>query len=341
MYDLTDYDYDLPESLIAQYPAQPRDSCRLMVVDRATGTIRDAIFYELADLVQEGDRFIFNDTRVIPARLKGQRVGGGASEVFLLRPFSEDIWEVIARPNKKLPAGAIVTFGQELSCEFLEGGTEGCRRARFQSSLPLQEAFKKIGRVPLPPYIRGGVAEKRDEEDYQTIFATHLGAIAAPTAGLHFSEGLLATCRAKGVSESRVTLHVGLGTFKSVETRNIRDHQIHAESYFISPEAATQLNTPVPGRSICVGTTTCRTLEAASESTGKIQSGRGESRLFIYPGYQFRYVSSLLTNFHLPRSSLLMLVAALMGYDLMREAYKKAIVDGYRFYSYGDAMLII
>lgn len=341
-YSLSSYQFDLPPHLIAQYPCVPRDHSRVLIVDRATGNLSEMRFYELADLLQEGDSLVFNDTRVIPARLLGKREHGGEAEIFLLKRRSLDTWEAIGRPGKKLKVGSQVTFGEGFSCvvtEVLEGGG---RVVRFNWKRTFEEALEQYGKLPLPPYIRQGTQELGDAECYQTVYAKHSGAVAAPTAGLHFTDSLLKRLSDKNIEQIKVTLHVGLGTFKPVQEEDIRLHPMHSEKFIISPEAADQLNQrSVTGKQICVGTTCCRALESACQKSSIIQAGEYDTNIFIYPGYQFKYVQSMLTNFHLPGSTLLMLVSAFAGYDLMKEAYAKAIKENFRFYSYGDAMLIL
>jgi len=337
MFSLSTYSYNLPEELIAQYPCTPRDSSRLMVVDRASGEITEMVFRELADFLGEGDQLIFNDTKVIPARLHGKRETGGAVEIFLTEPLGEDTWKALARPARKLRAGATVHFSDTFSCKVLEELPEGERKVQFHYEGDFDTALITHGETPLPQYIRRQADNTLDPERYQTVYAANAGAVAAPTAGLHFTPELLNQLSAQDVEQSYITLHVGLGTFRPIQTDDIRQHKMHSERFIITPEAAQQLNTQK--RQICVGTTSCRSLEAATKN-GTIQPGDYSTDIFIYPGYTFKKVEALLTNFHLPGSTLLMLVSAFAGYDLIMEAYAKAVKDRYRFFSYGDAMLI-
>lgn len=341
-YKLSSYDFSLPRELIAQYPCSPRDHSRLMVIDRKSGQMTEMVFRELVDFLNSGDRLIFNDTKVVPARLIGRRLGGGVSEVFLVRPLHENTWEVLARPGKKLRVGSKVIFGEDFSCEIVELFPDGSRRIRFLHEGNLESKLIKYGKIPLPHYIRGGEANETDIENYQTIFASQSGALAAPTAGLHFTKEMLSRLIEKGVYQTSVTLHIGLGTFKPVEASNILEHKMHAEHLMVTAKAAEELNLYKEGkRRICVGTTSCRALESISTEQGMITPGAYETNIFIYPGYHFKFVEAMLTNFHLPQSSLLMLVSAFGGYELIREAYRKAVKEKYRFFSYGDAMLIL
>lgn len=342
LYALSSYLYDLPEELIAQAPCEPRDSSRLMIIDRKTGTIEFAFFRDLVGLCDKGDSLVVNDTRVIPARLIGTRKNGGSSEVFLTYRHADGTWDALVRPAKKLPVGSRVDFSAKLSCEIMETLADGGRRVRFLYDGDLDGLLEAHGQVPLPHYIRRDAIDK-DRETYQTLYAQNPGAVAAPTAGLHFTEGLLQELRDKGVDRTAITLHVGVGTFKPVQVEDVRLHAMHHETCIISEEAAAKLNAPLePGKKrICVGTTCCRALESAAKEGGVIAPGRFNTNIFIYPGYKFKYVDALLTNFHLPGSTLLMLVSAFAGYDLTREVYAKAVENRMRFYSYGDAMLIL
>lgn len=343
LYSLSSYQFDLPPELIAQHPCTPRDHSRLMVVERATGRISEIIFQQLPDLLQAGDQLIFNDTKVIPVRLMGTRASGGVTEIFLVRRMEEGVWEVLGRPGRKLRVGAIVTFDDALSCEVLEILPDGNRYVRFYYEGDFESLLVRYGQIPLPHYIREGKSSSMDITDYQTIYATNPGAAAAPTAGLHFTRRVLDALNDKKVSQTTITLHVGLGTFRPVQTEDIRQHKMHTEQIIISAEASEQLNgaRKMGKRQICIGTTTCRSLESVATSEGDIPAGCYSSNLFIYPGYQFKYVEALLTNFHFPHSSLLMLVSAFGGYELIQEAYAKAIEARFRFFSYGDAMLIL
>ncbi len=338
---LTSYHFDLPKELIAQTPSATRDQSRLMVIERATGRITEMVFRDLIDFLNDGDMLICNDTKVIPARLIGKRDGGGESEVFLIRRLEETLWEALVRPGRKLHAGSRVTFDADFFCEVLEVLPNGNRFIRFHCQGDFDLLLKKYGQMPLPPYIQRE-AGTTDADRYQTVYAAHSGAVAAPTAGLHFTREMLEMLMQKGVYQTTVTLHVGLGTFRPVQTEDIRQHQMHIERLIISSEAATQINQrPFGKRRICVGTTSCRALETASTMEGVIAAGEYDTNIFIYPGYRFKHVQALLTNFHLPGSSLLMLVSAFAGYDLTMEAYAKAIKERFRFFSYGDAMLIL
>jgi S-adenosylmethionine:tRNA ribosyltransferase-isomerase len=338
---LSSYQYHLPPELIAQYPCTPRDSSRLMVIDRAQGTFSEIVFRDLAGLLNAGDNLIFNDTKVIPARLFGKRTTGGEAEIFLIRSLGGNNWETMARPGKKIRAGSQVIFSDRLSCTILETLPDGNKVVRFECEGNLDSLLESHGQMPLPPYIKRENAEKEDQERYQTVYAAHLGSKAAPTAGLHFTPELLQQLRGKGISLTHITLHLGLGTFRPVQVEDIRTHPMHTEEFTISPEAAHFLNQQKGKRTICVGTTCCRALETASDANGILIPGSYSTDIFIYPGYRFRAVNTLLTNFHLPGSTLLMLVSAFAGYDLIMEAYAKAIKEKYRFYSYGDAMLIL
>ena len=342
MKDLSLYKYDLPKELIAKHPKSPRDHSRLLVVDRKSGNFSEMFFYELGDFLDSGDSLVFNDTKVLPARLLGKRESGGKTEILLLEEIEDSIWHALAKPSRKLKPGAMIFFSKSFSARVLQVLEDGIVRLQFLYPKSFSESLQEHGEMPLPPYIERKESNKSDKIDYQTVFAKNLGSAAAPTAGLHFTDNLLDKFKQKKVDTAFITLHVGLGTFRPVVSSDIRDHKMHKERYFITDDAAYFLNQRnVNKRQICVGTTCCRTLEAASNENGKIQPGIGETDIFIYPGYKFKYVSSLLTNFHLPGSTLLMLVSAFAGYELIMEAYKKAVLDRYRFFSYGDAMLIL
>ena len=341
LFDLTAYQYDLPSELIAQHPCLERDQSRLMLINRQTGDISEIKFHQLLDFLQPQDQLIFNNTRVIPARLFGTRTQGGKTEIFLIKQISVDTWEVMARPGKKLKEGTIITFSSDFYCQVMQSLPSGHKIVRFTWTGSFEDQLNQYGHLPLPHYIQKGKEQIEDRERYQTRFASEPGAVAAPTAGLHFSDALLEQLKLKGISQQFLTLHVGLGTFKPVQTADIREHLMHEETYDISQNTAHQLNHHSKTyRQICVGTTCCRALESAANSQGVIQQGTGQTNIFIYPGYSFKFVKSLLTNFHLPGSSLLMLVSAFGGYELIKEAYQKAIKERFRFYSYGDAMLI-
>lgn len=333
---LSSYQFDLPAELIAKKPAEPRDHSRLMILDRKRGTIEEAQFFELPQFLEKGDLLIFNDTRVIPARLLGKRDNGGAAEVFLVEQQKDGTWKALVKPGKKLPVGAFVYFGEDFKGEVIAILEEGLRLIRFHHTGEFYEVLQRYGKLPLPPYM-GREAEKQDEESYQTIYAAAPGAVAAPTAGLHFTQNVLEDLQSKGIGEAHVTLHVGLGTFKPIQVDDIRQHQMHREKYFITEQAANTINT-TSGKRVCVGTTSSRTLESVGLP---VAAGSGDTSIFIYPGYTFKTTQALLTNFHLPGSSLLLLVSAFAGSELIREAYSKAIERRFRFYSYGDAMLIL
>ncbi len=336
----SDFYYDLPPELIAQTPLERRDGSRLLVLNRATGAIRHLRFYDLPDLLQSGDCLVLNDSRVLPARLFGRRETGGAAEVLLLTDRGDNVWECLVRPGRKLRRGAKIEFGDGLlRAEIVEELPEGNRLIRFEYEGIFLELLERLGRMPLPPYIK---AELEDGERYQTVYARHLGSAAAPTAGLHFTKELLETIRQKGVALAWVTLHVGLGTFRPVKEETVEDHPMHAEYCVIPPEAAELINRTRQngGRVICVGTTACRTLESFAAEDGTVAPASGWTDIFIYPGYRFKAVDALITNFHLPESTLLMLVSALAGRETILAAYKEAIEKRYRFFSFGDAMFI-
>lgn len=343
MHSLSSYSFDLPEELIAQAPATERDRSRLMIVDRGSQTISEIVFRDLPDLLESGDRLIFNNTKVLPARLSGRRESGGQTEVFLLREVGPGLWRALAKPLRKLKIGAKIFFSERFFCELVETHEDGVVLVAFNDPGSFKEHLSMHGKIPLPPYIHRDSDQQEDCERYQTVFASELGAVAAPTAGLHFTKEVLDSLARRGIETDYVTLHVGLGTFKPVTSEDVRQHQMHSEWFSISEETALRLNTHEKNKKqICVGTTSCRVLESVSNVDGKIEGARsGETNIFIYPGYQFKCVRQLLTNFHLPGSTLLMLVAAFGGYELIMEAYKKAVKDRYRFFSYGDAMLIL
>lgn len=335
---VTDFNYELPQELIAQHPMEPRDHSRLLVVDKATGRLEHRRFYELTDYLRPGDVLVFNDTRVIPARLHGTKDTGAHAEVFLLTRRNATDWEVLVRPGKKLQVGAKIIFSAELSCEVLEHTDFGGRVVRFAYDGIFEEILDRLGETPLPPYI---TAPLEDKERYQTVYSRERGSAAAPTAGLHFTKELLQRIKDMGCEEVFVTLHVGLGTFRPVSAENIEDHKMHREFYTVSPEAAAAVNRArAEGRRvIAVGTTAVRTLESAGAG-GQVLPGSGWTQIFIYPGYKYKFVDALVTNFHLPQSTLLMLVSALSSREIMLAAYKKAVEEKYRFFSFGDAMFI-
>ena len=336
---LTDFSYELPKELIAQHPAEPRDHARLMLYDKKTGAVEHKHFYDLADELQAGDVLVFNDSKVIPARLYGKRVPtGGKVEVLLLTPVGEDRWEVLVKPGKKALPGTTIEFSGGLQAEVLERTNFGGRVVHFTYDGAFDDIIDQIGEMPLPPYIH---EKMEDPDEYQTVYARERGSAAAPTAGLHFTDELLQKIRDKGVEEVFVTLHVGLGTFRPVEEENIEDHQMHSEFYSITPEAADAINrAKAEGRRIiAVGTTSIRTLESAG-TTGTLKAGSGWTNIFIYPGFTFHIVDALVTNFHLPESTLLMLISALSTREQILHAYDIAVREKYRFFSFGDAMFI-
>lgn len=335
---VTDFDYDLPQELIAQHPMEPRDHSRLLVVDKKTGEIEHEHFYDLVNYLKPGDVLVFNDTRVIPARLHGTKDTGAHVEVFLLTRRDATDWEVLVRPGKKLQVGAKINFSDELSCEVIEHTDFGGRVVRFKYDGIFEEILDRLGETPLPPYI---TAPLEDKERYQTVYNRERGSAAAPTAGLHFTKELLQKIKDIGCEEVFVTLHVGLGTFRPVNETKIEDHKMHKEFYTVSQEAADAVNkAKAEGRRIiAVGTTAVRTLEAAG-ADGQLHAGSSWTNIFIYPGYKFRLVDDLVTNFHLPQSTLLMLVSTLSTREIMLQTYKKAVEEKYRFFSFGDAMFI-
>lgn len=335
---VTDFDYDLPQELIAQHPMEPRDHSRLLVVDKKTGEIEHRHFYDLVNYLKPGDVLVFNDTRVIPARLHGTKDTGAHVEVFLLTRRDATDWEVLVRPGKKLQVGAKINFSDELSCEVIEHTDFGGRVVRFKYDGIFEEILDRLGETPLPPYI---TAPLEDKERYQTVYNRERGSAAAPTAGLHFTKELLQKIKDIGCEEVFVTLHVGLGTFRPVSEAKIEDHKMHKEFYTVSQEAADAVNkAKAEGRRIiAVGTTAVRTLEAAG-ADGQLYAGSSWTNIFIYPGYKFRLVDDLVTNFHLPQSTLLMLVSTLSTREIMLQTYKKAVEEKYRFFSFGDAMFI-
>ena len=335
---VTDFDYDLPQELIAQHPMEPRDHSRLLVVDKKTGEIEHKHFYDLVNYLKPGDVLVFNNTRVIPARLHGTKDTGAHVEVFLLTRRDATDWEVLVRPGKKLQVGAKINFSDELSCEVIEHTDFGGRVVRFKYDGIFEEILDRLGETPLPPYI---TAPLEDKERYQTVYNRERGSAAAPTAGLHFTKELLQKIKEIGCEEVFVTLHVGLGTFRPVSEAKIEDHKMHKEFYTVSQEAADAVNkAKAEGRRIiAVGTTAVRTLEAAG-ADGQLHAGSSWTNIFIYPGYKFRLVDDLVTNFHLPQSTLLMLVSTLSTREIMLQTYKKAVEEKYRFFSFGDAMFI-
>lgn len=336
-----DFDYALPEELIAQTPIERRDASRLLCLDKATGEFSHHHFYELPDFLKPGDCLILNNSRVLPARLLGKRLpGGGACEVLLLIDRGEQTWECIVRPGKHLRAGARMSFGDgELTAEVTQVLEGGNRMVRFSYEGIFLEVLEHLGKMPLPPYIR---EELQDRERYQTVYSKVNGSAAAPTAGLHFTPELLGRIQEKGVKLGYVTLHVGLGTFRPVKEEDITDHDMHSEYCVIPQETADLINETRAngGRVICVGTTSCRTIESWAKEDGHMEASAGWTDIFIYPGYRFKVMDALVTNFHLPQSTLIMLVSALAGREHVLAAYEEAVRERYRFFSFGDAMFI-
>jgi len=336
----SDFFFELPDELIAQTPLEQRDHSRLMCLDKETGAITHQFFYDLPTYLEEGDCLVLNDSRVLPARLLGTRETGGAIEVLLLKDLGNKRWECLTRPGKKTRPGTKLLFGgNELSAEVEDVVAEGNRIIRFDYDGIFLEKLEQLGKMPLPPYIK---AELEDSERYQTVYSREIGSAAAPTAGLHFTKELLETLRMKGVQICFVTLHVGLGTFRPVKEEDIEDHPMHSELCTISESAAQMINKTKQdgGRVIACGTTSCRTLESFADENGVIHPGSRWTNIFIYPGYQFKCIDALITNFHLPESTLVMLVSALAGRENVLHAYQEAVNNKYRFFSFGDAMLI-
>ena len=340
--DLHDFYYELPRELIAQDPLEDRSGSRLLVLNRSTGETEHHIFREIREYLRPGDCLVVNDTKVIPARLIGSREGTGAKiEVLLLKRRADDVWETLVKPGKKARPGVRLCFGDGLlRGEVLEVVEEGNRLIRFTYEGIFEEILDRLGQMPLPPY---STHQLKDRNRYQTVYAKHDGSAAAPTAGLHFTPELLDEIRKKGVQIAHVTLHVGLGTFRPVKVEAIEDHHMHSEFYVVEEEQARIINETRAGggRIIAVGTTSCRTLESAADEDGVLRAGSGWTDIFIYPGYEFRLTDCLITNFHLPESTLLMLVSALAGRERILKAYEAAVKERYRFFSFGDAMFII
>ena len=339
---LHDYYYDLPEELIAQDPLEDRSSSRLMVLDKETGNVEHHVFKEIIDYLNPGDCLVINDTKVLPARLYGNKVGTDAKiEVLLLKRREKDVWETLVKPGKKCKPGTVINFGDGiLTGEVIDVVEEGNRLIKFNYKGIFEEVLDRLGEMPLPPYI---THKLKDKSRYQTVYAKYEGSAAAPTAGLHFTKELLEKIREKGVKIAHVTLHVGLGTFRPVKVDNILEHHMHSEFYMVDEEDANLINTCKEngGRIISVGTTSTRTLETVTDENGVVHEGSGWTQIFIYPGYKFKIVEGLITNFHLPESTLLMLVSAFSSREIMMNAYKKAIEQRYRFFSFGDAMFIV
>ena len=339
--DVKDFYYDLPEELIAQDPLEKRSNSRLMVLDKKSGDVTHRHFYDIKDYLMPGDCLVINNTRVIPARLIGEREEtGGKVELLLLKRKSDDVWETLVKPGKKARVGSRLSFGDGLlKAEVIDIVEEGNRLVRFEYQGIFEEILDQLGQMPLPPYI---THQLQDKNRYQTVYAKYDGSAAAPTAGLHFTNELLQEIKEMGVSIAEVTLHVGLGTFRPVKVENVLEHHMHSEFFQISQEAADLINeTKKSGhRVIAVGTTSTRTLESAADENGFLREKSGWTEIFIYPGYQFKVIDGLITNFHLPESTLVMLVSALAGRDHIMEAYRQAVEQKYRFFSFGDAMLI-
>ena len=336
----SDFYFDLPPELIAQTPLERRDASRLLALDKATGATRHLHFYDLPSLLHPGDCLVLNESRVLPARLIGKRTGGGACEVLLLIDRGDKVWECLVRPGKKLRPGAKVTFGDgELSAQVVGEEAGGNRLVRFDYDGIFLETLERLGKMPLPPYIK---AELEDSERYQTVYSKVVGSAAAPTAGLHFTPELLGQVQTMGVRVCYVTLHVGLGTFRPVKAENLDEHEMHSEYCVIPQETADMVNETKRrgGRVICVGTTSCRTIESWSDEDGTLKASAGWTNIFIYPGYRFKVLDGLITNFHLPESTLVMLVSALAGREYVLAAYGEAVRERYRFFSFGDAMFI-
>lgn len=338
----SDFYFDLPEELIAQDPLEDRSSSRLLVTDKNTGEIKHEVFRNIIDYLKPGDCLVLNNTKVLPARLLGVKEDTGASvEVLLLKRRENDIWETLVKPGKKMRPGARISFGDGLlKAQVLDIVEEGNRLVQFEYEGIFEEVLDRLGEMPLPPYI---THKLQDKNRYQTVYAKYDGSAAAPTAGLHFTEELLSKIEEKGVKLAYVTLHVGLGTFRPVKADNILEHHMHSEYYQISKEAAEMINTTKEngGRVICVGTTSCRTVESAADSRGHLEESCGDTEIFIYPGYQFKVLDGLITNFHLPESTLVMLVSALAGREHVLAAYEEAIKERYRFFSFGDACFFV
>lgn len=339
---LSDFHYELPPELIAQHPTQNRQASRLLVLDKHSGSIKHDDFYNISRYINKGDCLVFNDTKVIPARLYGKRADtSGFIEFVLLKNIKEDIWEVLTRPGRRAKPGAVFLFGEnsELMATVVSIAEDGNRIVRFDYDGVFMELLDKIGKVPLPPYIK---EELDDIERYQTIYAKYPGSAAAPTAGLHFTDEMLNELSNKGILLAFLTLHIGLGTFRPVKTDNITNHKMHSEEYRVSGMTCDIINRAKKdgGRIICVGTTSCRVIESISDECGYLHPGSAQTDIFIYPGYRFKVMDSLITNFHLPESTLLMLVSAIAGRENILAAYNEAIKEKYRFFSFGDAMMI-
>ena len=339
--DVKDFYFDLPQELIAQDPLEDRASSRLLVLDRSTGEVEHRKFRDILEYLNPGDCLVINDTKVIPARLIGSKEGTDAKiEVLLLKRKENDIWETLVKPGKKAKPGTVIRFGDGiLKGTVVDVVEEGNRLIQFSYEGIFEEILDQLGQMPLPPYI---THQLKDKNRYQTVYAKHEGSAAAPTAGLHFAKELLQEIKDRGVKIAHVTLHVGLGTFRPVKVENVLDHHMHSEFYVVEESEAEKINSTKRegGRVICVGTTSCRTIESASDENGVLKAGSGWTDIFIYPGYQFKILDCLITNFHLPESTLVMLVSALAGREHVLAAYEEAVKERYRFFSFGDAMFI-
>ena len=338
---LEEFDYNLPEELIAQHPNDKRDEARLMVLNRKDRTIEDKIFKDIIEYLNEGDCLVINNTKVIPARLYGKKVDSDINvEILLLKRVEEDIWEVIVKPGRRLKTGAKIIFGDGLlKGEIIDVLENGNRKIKFEYKGIFNEILDQIGLMPLPPYIK---EKLKDKNSYQTVYAKYEGSCAAPTAGLHFTKELLEKIKQKGIVIANVTLHVGIGTFRPVKVENIEEHKMHTEHYYIKKEDAEKINEAkkTGKRVIACGTTSCRVLETVSDENGFVKEVEGDTGIFIYPGYKYKCVDALITNFHLPKSTLIMLVSALADKEFIMEAYNRAVKEKYKFFSFGDAMFI-
>lgn len=337
----SDFYYDLPPELIAQTPVEPRDQSRLLVFDKTTGNLEHKHFYDVFDYLKAGDCLVLNDTRVLPARIFGTRVDtGSVVEFVLLKQKQQNIWECLAGPGKKAKVGHKFTFSDKLSAEVIEVLDDGNRIVKFTPNGEFFAVLDEVGQMPLPPYIK---EKLQDKERYQTVYSRELGSAAAPTAGLHFTKEILEKLKERGVNIAYVTLHVGLGTFRPVKVDDVTEHKMHSEHYSITQENADIINNTKQngGRVVCVGTTSCRTVESAMQKFGEIKECSDDTSIFIYPGYTFKCMDGLITNFHLPESTLIMLVSAFAGYDKTMNAYNVAVKEKYRFFSFGDAMIIL
>ena len=338
---VSEFKYDLPEELIAQHPYDKRDSARLMVIDKTSQKIEHKIFADVIDYLQPGDCLVINNTKVLPARLYGKKETGANVEFLLLKRIEGDCWEAMVRPGNKLRPGTKVTFGEGiLQAEVLEVLDGGNRKVKFEYEGIFNEILDKIGLMPLPPYIK---EKLENNDDYQTVYAKYNGSSAAPTAGLHFTEELLEQIKQKGVEIANVTLHVGIGTFRPVKVENIEEHHMHSEHYYIKQEDADKINQAKKNghKVVSVGTTSCRVLESVADENGFVKETEGDTSIFIYPGYHFKCIDRLITNFHLPQSTLIMLVSSLAGKDFVMKAYEEAVKERYQFFSFGDAMMIL